>query len=225
MQPEHWRNDAEAILRPLSEDIVSVALKCPRNQKEIEQLLNEIKVYVACSKHSNEYEKDNYYSNYSVIRCYGITYDSSQGYMMVTEYAKRGDLRRYLHQMRNYVEDNFLFETHQNFKWCDKLYILRDIAKGLATIHKAGCWDNDPLKRPDTEEIFKTLNRWALGVDNTNWWHSSKSDQVSVQFLSADIAKKAKKELQPQNLTSDKSSEYQYDSKLQDLKIDHFLEM
>ncbi|CAG8828656.1 3415_t:CDS:2, partial [Gigaspora margarita] len=209
MQPEHWRNDAEVILRPLSEDIVSIALKCPRNQKEIEQLLNEIKVYVACSKHSNEYEKDNYYSNYSVIRCYGITYDSSQGYMMVTEYAKRGDLRRYLHQMRNYVEDNFLFETHQNFKWCDKLYILRDITKGLATIHKAGFLHGDlhpgnVLQMEDNhvilgnvEEIFKTLNRWALGVDNTNWWHSSKSDQESVQFLSADIAKKAKKELQP----------------------------
>lgn len=85
----------------------------------------QIRSYVSCAKYSpNSYTKDS-----NVLRCYGITHDSSRGYMMVSEYARYGDLRQYLKK--------------EKLIWYDKLFILRDIVKGLTVIHNTGLVHGD----------------------------------------------------------------------------------
>ncbi|CAG8670463.1 17451_t:CDS:2, partial [Racocetra fulgida] len=62
--------------------------------------------------------------------------------MMVSEYATYGDLCQYL-------------KKNKNMRWCDKLFILRDIAKGIAVIYDTGLVHGDLY----TGNILHTDNR------------------------------------------------------------------
>ncbi|RGB26939.1 kinase-like domain-containing protein [Rhizophagus diaphanus] len=89
-----------------------VALKSLNNSQDISpEFLKEI-------------QSNTTINSYNVIHCYGITKDpESNNFMMVTEYAKNGNLRQHLNK-------NFT-----SLKWKEKLHILHNIAYGLCDIH------------------------------------------------------------------------------------------
>ncbi|CAG8518758.1 13778_t:CDS:2 [Acaulospora morrowiae] len=120
-----------------------------------------------------------------VVRCYGITRcPSTREFIVVTSYARDGDLRKY-------IGKNFSTLT-----WLQKINTLKDIAGGLVTIHRAGlvhkdlhtgnilmnngarpeissdipdyyslimqaCWNGDPDMRPTSRELEIAFNGWV----------------------------------------------------------------
>ncbi|GES80842.1 kinase-like domain-containing protein [Rhizophagus clarus] len=99
-------------------------------------------------------------------------------YMLIMEYANKGNLRGCLSEITN--------------NWEQKLYILYIIIGGLDKLHKENlihydfhdeenicgvipfmapevlrdlmkkCWDNDPLKRPTASEVLDIINKWVI---------------------------------------------------------------
>ncbi|GBB94555.1 hypothetical protein RclHR1_02380014 [Rhizophagus clarus] len=89
-----------------------VALKCFDGSQDFSSdFLNEIKTHWGL------------YSQPQFLRCYGITQLQNGEFMMVMQYASFGDLR--LHLQRNRISS-----------WKDKIRILKQIARGLAELHK-----------------------------------------------------------------------------------------
>ncbi|CAG8493332.1 18457_t:CDS:2 [Acaulospora morrowiae] len=67
-----------------------------------------------------------------VVRCYGISLcPSTREFIVVTSYARDGDLRKYL-------DKNFSTLT-----WLQRINTLKDIAGGLVSIHRAGLVHKD----------------------------------------------------------------------------------
>jgi hypothetical protein len=61
------------------------------------------------------------------VRCYGISRcPFTRELIVVTSYARDGDLRQ------------FLTKNFDTFTWEQRIITLKDIAAGLVTIHKAG---------------------------------------------------------------------------------------
>ncbi|GBC20539.2 kinase-like domain-containing protein [Rhizophagus irregularis DAOM 181602=DAOM 197198] len=83
-------------------------------------------------------------------------------YILVMDYAQKGDLHKYLR--KNFTEIN----------WHRKLFIHNYIVMGLQGIHDenfihrdfhsgnvlSGCWDPDPKKRPSIDEIDDISHTW-----------------------------------------------------------------
>ncbi|CAG8597956.1 16563_t:CDS:2 [Cetraspora pellucida] len=92
-----------------------VVLKSLNNSEAISHdFLNELKNYFQCFDHY-----------VSIIQYYGITqHPETKDYMIVIDFAKNGDLY-------NFISKNFLAMS-----WKQKLGTLRDIARGLRTMHK-----------------------------------------------------------------------------------------
>ncbi|PKY51497.1 HCP-like protein [Rhizophagus irregularis] len=92
-----------------------VTLKCLNLQNVKAKFLKEIESYLIMNHSSN------------VIHCYGITKDpKTNTFKAVIEYAKNGNLKKYL--KNNY----YLLD------WIEKLKILQNIVMGLNDIHKNG---------------------------------------------------------------------------------------
>ncbi|CAI2200804.1 3498_t:CDS:2, partial [Funneliformis geosporum] len=91
----------------------TVALKCLNDSQDLSSdYLNEIKTHWGL------------FSQPQFLRCFGITqYPITGEFMIVLQYASFGDLR--LHLQRNRVSS-----------WKDKIRILKQIARGLAEMHK-----------------------------------------------------------------------------------------
>lgn len=61
------------------------------------------------------------------MHCYGISRcPFTRELIVVTSYARDGDLRQYL------------FKNFDTFTWEQRIITLKDIAAGLVTIHKVG---------------------------------------------------------------------------------------
>ncbi|CAG8657196.1 16698_t:CDS:2 [Acaulospora morrowiae] len=95
---------------------VRVSLKQLKDSQNISKdFFQELIAHLHC-------EKNNF-----VLRCYGITQDpESNEYIMVTDYAKKGDLRTYIRKQFHKI------------KWNEKLALLQNVACGLKEIHKEG---------------------------------------------------------------------------------------
>ncbi|CAB4427383.1 unnamed protein product [Rhizophagus irregularis] len=90
----------------------TVALKCLDGSQDFSNdFLNEIKMHWCL------------FSQPQFLHCYGITQLQDGEFMMVIQYASFGDLR--MHLQRNRISS-----------WKDKIRILKQIARGLAEMHK-----------------------------------------------------------------------------------------
>ncbi|RIB26158.1 kinase-like domain-containing protein, partial [Gigaspora rosea] len=103
----------------LSREPCTVALKCLTGiSNEPLEFFNEFKIHYECQL--NRYSEDKY-----GIEIYGITYNSAEKeYLMVHEYADKGDLRQYL-------STNF-----KDLDWKQKTKILCSISDNLDYIHQ-----------------------------------------------------------------------------------------
>ncbi|EXX57695.1 Cdc15p [Rhizophagus irregularis DAOM 197198w] len=91
-----------------------VALKSLDNSKNTSEILNEI------SLHKNIFEHDQF-----IVKFYGITQDpKTKDYIMVLDYAEKGNLR------------NYLSTDYNKLDWNAILRILLDVASGLDLIHE-----------------------------------------------------------------------------------------
>ncbi|RIB01920.1 kinase-like domain-containing protein [Gigaspora rosea] len=101
------------------EKFCKVALKSLTGTQNVSlNFLNEFKAHYECQLEKLSVEKYG-------IETYGITYDTNRNeYMMVFEYADKGDLRRYL-------SENFT-----NLTWKQKLKLLYSISDNLDYIHQ-----------------------------------------------------------------------------------------
>ncbi|RIA87213.1 kinase-like domain-containing protein [Glomus cerebriforme] len=98
-----------------------VALKSLNNSKDITmEFLNEINSHLKMS------------NSYRIIRFYGITKDpKTNDFMIIMDYAPGGNLRQKLNRDFNSLD------------WKDKIFTLREIARGLYDIHKEGLTHQD----------------------------------------------------------------------------------
>ncbi|GES80252.1 kinase-like domain-containing protein [Rhizophagus clarus] len=110
-----------------------VILKCLNSQDNMVKLLKEIESYLIMNHSSN------------VIHCYGITKDpKTNTFKAVMEYAKNGNLKKYLNN------------NYKLLDWIEKLKILQNIVMGLYDIHKNGLIHHD-------------LNSSNILLDNNNF--------------------------------------------------------
>ncbi|RIA93803.1 kinase-like domain-containing protein [Glomus cerebriforme] len=133
----------------------SVVLKRYENSRRVSKyFLNELKANCVFYNRNK---------NIRIIKIYGITKDpESEDYMLVMEYASSGDLHNYL--QRNFTEITWI--NH-------KLDILRQISKGLRTIHNAELIHRDLHSGNILFDYQK--NQWKIGdlgflqpADNTS---------------------------------------------------------
>ncbi|CAG8593634.1 13116_t:CDS:2, partial [Acaulospora colombiana] len=101
-----------------------VALKSIKNSQSITPYyVQNLKTYYL---HSTECPK----RIHNYLQFYGITqYPSTGEYMLVTQYANRGNLRQFMHSSPR---------SFSRFRWTEKLWWLCDIISNLAIIHKEG---------------------------------------------------------------------------------------
>ncbi|CAB5393947.1 unnamed protein product [Rhizophagus irregularis] len=117
-----------------------------------------------------------------VVRCYGISRcPFTRELIVVTSYARDGDLRQY--NSRN-------FDT---FTWEQRIITLKDIAVGLVTIHKAGLlhvsdflieyWVGAIHKHKDlhTGNILQD-GSWTMISDLGLCWNNTSADKNEVQI-------------------------------------------
>uniref|UniRef100_U9UGB4 Protein kinase domain-containing protein n=1 Tax=Rhizophagus irregularis (strain DAOM 181602 / DAOM 197198 / MUCL 43194) TaxID=747089 RepID=U9UGB4_RHIID len=101
-----------------------------------------------------------------VVRCYGISRcPFTRELIVVTSYARDGDLRQY--NSRN-------FDT---FTWEQRIITLKDIAVGLVTIHKAGLLHKDL----HTGNILRD-GSWTMISDLGLCWNNTSADKNEVQI-------------------------------------------
>ncbi|GBC45284.2 kinase-like domain-containing protein [Rhizophagus irregularis DAOM 181602=DAOM 197198] len=129
----------------------TVILKRFMNSKDIDKyFLNELK--------SNQYC---YQIKHHIVKTYGFTRDPElEGYILVMEYAKEGDLH------------NFLQKRFADITWNkEKLIILWQISEGLETIHKANYIHRDfhsgnilfDFASPGYEPNYDEKHQWKIG--------------------------------------------------------------
>ncbi|PKY47192.1 kinase-like protein [Rhizophagus irregularis] len=111
----NWRWDQES-KQYFREGDKQVALKRLFNSdKDISALIQEVQTHIRFSGEKN------------IPRCYGITKDPSSGdYMLILEYATKGDLHEYLKR------------NDKNLTWKSRLETLLEIIEGLHKIHLEG---------------------------------------------------------------------------------------
>ncbi|GBC09363.1 hypothetical protein RclHR1_00880017 [Rhizophagus clarus] len=99
-----------------------VALKRLYNSQNINsEFLNEVKAY--SNSYSNSID-NNPFNNDGVLKIYGISWDQyTKDYIIVLQYAIEGNLCNYK-------------EISKDWYWFERLYLLRNIIKGLEKIHK-----------------------------------------------------------------------------------------
>ncbi|CAG8435857.1 7026_t:CDS:2, partial [Scutellospora calospora] len=107
-----------------------------------------------------------------VTQLYGISQDPvTRNYLMVMPYFEGGSLRQYLNNNYNKLSFN------------DKLGLLYSMTNGLYSIHDQGlihkdfhpdiisapqllkdliikCWDDNPLRRPNTQNLMDNIHNW-----------------------------------------------------------------
>lgn len=72
-----------------------------------------------------------------LTRFYGISYDSiTQNFIMVTEYADKGDLKKNIMEPVEFT--NYNFRDNDYYKFSTNKRIIFDIAQGLKIIHSSG---------------------------------------------------------------------------------------
>ncbi|CAG8457440.1 6814_t:CDS:2 [Ambispora gerdemannii] len=141
-----------------------VALKSIKNSvNATEEFLRELKLY---------WESTN--SCGHIPHCYGMTKNFKNEYMMVLEYAEDGNLRQYLQK------------TTKPIAWgiCRKM--LRQIAKGLKTIHRADLIHRDLhsgniLVYKDHQNLQKGQNKKYLAI-GWSYLTSSSPSSSSISF-------------------------------------------
>ncbi|GBC01922.1 hypothetical protein RclHR1_04390007 [Rhizophagus clarus] len=115
--------------------IYDVALKKLYNSQDITKVfLNEVKNYIHCTE-SNRNNNSRYSS---LIRFYGISYDSiTQDFIMVTEYADKGNIKKNIMNHAKFVLSNIPGDRY-HYEISTNENIIYDISRGLNIIHNSG---------------------------------------------------------------------------------------
>ncbi|CAB5298465.1 unnamed protein product [Rhizophagus irregularis] len=154
-------------------------------------------------------------SSNDIINVYGFTEDPNMSkYMVVMDYANRGNLRENLSRI---VKND----------WNQKLYLFLSICKGerpeiientpqcYADLMEK-CWNEDPLKRPSSKEVLKIIEKWIYRPNEVN--EELKSN--IMEFINAPIE-------QNNNLATESHPQAYYKSRLLDFtskKLNEILE-
>ncbi|CAG8694783.1 2626_t:CDS:2 [Cetraspora pellucida] len=161
-----------------------VALRSFNNLSIDSNLFTELAKFLGSENNSGAY----------VCRYYGITRDPfSDNYMLVGQYARDGNLRKYYEQ------------NSASITWQKRLDILYGIAIGIHpdfeyeipecyTSLIRRCLDIDPSARPDAEQLYRTLGEWLCMINVP-------SSDVAKQFNEA-----VERQIEQQNSSNDKSS-------------------
>ncbi|GES93346.1 kinase-like domain-containing protein [Rhizophagus clarus] len=121
-----------------------------------------------------------------IIDLHGFTKDpDTSQYMIVMDYADKGDLNRNLTKV---IKNN----------WGQRLLMLYEIISGLNEIHRQNlihcdfhhdlmkkCWDEDPLKRPSASEVENIIKNWIYRPSSNEINDELKSN--IMEFINAPI--------------------------------------
>ncbi|CAB5364431.1 unnamed protein product [Rhizophagus irregularis] len=125
--------------------------------------LNEVKNYIL----TMESNRKNRHTSF-LTRFYGISYDSiTQNFIMVTEYADKGDLKKNIMEPVEFTNYNFRDNDYYEFSTNKRIIFVRglrpEIPPQLSIPNyikelMEKCWDSDPTNRPTAEQIIIMLN-------------------------------------------------------------------
>ncbi|CAB5394960.1 unnamed protein product [Rhizophagus irregularis] len=123
---------------------VSIPVVLKKSKNPIHEFIGEIRVHCDCSL-ANNY----------ITQLYGITKDPiTEEFMMVLEYASKGNLRQFLKNANS-----------SELSWKNKTKILPGLSAGTPEPYCElfrRCTDTVPEKRPSSEEIVTTIKAWLL---------------------------------------------------------------
>ncbi|RIA83516.1 kinase-like domain-containing protein [Glomus cerebriforme] len=158
--------------------VSTVALKSLNDSENITlEFLNEINLHLKMN------------NSLRIIKIYGITKDpKTSNFMMVMDYAEKGNLRQILNSDFN------------SLGWYDKFEILMDTAQGLDDIHKMGlthqdfhsgtlilkldlCVDTIPSKRPTAKYLCEIFKQWYLDIYTIGWKKDSEIYEIYKQSI------------------------------------------